>query len=124
MENNLKTKSFKFAVRITKLYRFLVKERKEYVISKQLLRCGTSIGANVREAQNGESKLDFIHKLAISQKETDETLYWLELLKEADYLTESEYLSIYQDAIELPKIIRSIIISTKRNLENQISHNS
>lgn len=85
-DNIIKTKSFSFAVRVVKLYKILTTERKEYMISKQLLRSGTSIGANVREALNGESKADFIHKLAISQKECDESLYWLELLKETNYI--------------------------------------
>lgn len=83
-------------------------------MSKQLLRSGTSIGANVRESQNGESKADFIHKLAIAQKETDETLYWLELLKETDFIAENEFQSMHADAVELLKIIRSIIITSKK----------
>lgn len=112
-ENVVKSKSFAFAVRIVNLYKLLSSERKEFVISKQLLRSGTSVGANVREALNGESKADFIHKLAIAQKECDESLYWLELLKETNYLNESEYKSIAADANELLKIIRSIIITTK-----------
>lgn len=114
MENNIKNKSFKFAVRIVNLYKYLTKDYTEYVLSKQILRAGTSIGANVREAQNAESKLDFIHKLSIAQKEADETLYWLELLKETDYLNGIEFNSIYADAKELIKIIRSIILTTKK----------
>ncbi len=112
-ESIVKNKSFAFAVRIVKLYKILSEERKELVMCKQLLRSGTSIGANVREALNGESNADFIHKLAISQKECDESLYWLELLKETKYLTENEYKSISEDATELMKIIRSIIITSK-----------
>lgn len=103
-ESIVKNKSFAFAVRIVKLYKLLSEERKEFVISKQLLRSGTSIGANVRESLNGESKADFIHKLAIAQKECDESLYWLELLKETNYLSETEYKSISNDAIELLNI--------------------
>jgi four helix bundle protein len=113
-ENNVKDKSFKFAVRIVNMYKFLCEEKKEYVLSKQLLRSGTSIGANIREGQNGESKADFIHKFGIAQKETDETMYWLELLKETNYINENEFNSIYNDATELLKIIRSIIISSKK----------
>jgi four helix bundle protein len=116
--NNLREKSFKFSVRIVYLYKFLNNEKKEFIPSKQLLRSGTSIGANIRESQNAESKMDFIHKLGIAQKETDETMYWLELLKETEFLKEIEFNSIYQDANELIKIIRSIIISTKKNLNN------
>lgn len=112
-ESIVKNKSFAFAVRIVNLYKLLTGERKEFVISKQLLRSGTSIGANVREALNAESKADFVHKLAIAQKECDESLYWLELLKETNYLNENEYNSIEADATELLKIIRSIVITSK-----------
>jgi four helix bundle protein len=84
-------------------------------MSKQLLRSGTSVGANVREAQNAESTADFIHKLAIAQKECDETLYWLELLHATNFLTEQEYSSLAQDGTSLLKIIRSIILTTKQN---------
>jgi four helix bundle protein len=122
-ESIVKNKSFAFAVRIVKLYKILSNERKEFVISKQLLRSGTSIGANVREAVNAESKADFIHKLAIAQKECDESLYWLELLKETTYLNENEFNSIKADAAELLKIIRSIIITSK-NKKKLITHNS
>ena len=84
-DNPIKEKSFAFAIRIIKLYQYMISEKKEFVLSKQLLRSGTSIDANIREAQNAESKANFIHKLSIAQKETDETLYWLELLKETTY---------------------------------------
>jgi len=114
-ENNIKNKSFRFAVRIVNLYKYLCNTKKEFVLSKQLLRSGTSIGANVREGQNAESKPDFVHKLAIAQKECDETMYWLELLKESEYLNEEEFISIHSEASELLKIIRSIIITTKKN---------
>lgn len=106
-------KSFKFAVRIVKLYKYLADNKKEFVLSKQMLRSGTSIGANIREALNAESTPDFIHKLSISQKETAETLYWLELLHETKYITENEFESMFQDCNELLKILRSIIISSK-----------
>jgi four helix bundle protein len=82
-------------------------------MSKQLMRSGTSIGANIREALNGKSRADFIHKLSIAQKECDEVIYWLDLLKETKYLKEREYISISNDANELLKIIRSIILSSK-----------
>ena len=113
--NMLREKSFAFAVRIVNLYKHLTTNKMEYVLSKQLLRSGTSIGANVREAQNAESHADFIHKLSIAQKETDETLYWLELLSETDFLSEAEFISIQNDASELMKIIRSIILTMKAN---------
>ena len=114
-ENVIKQKSFKFAVRIVNLYKTLTADRKEFVMSKQLLRSGTSIGANVREAQNAESKADFVHKLRISQKEADETLYWLELLKETEYLDKDEFDSMHHDGNELLKILRTIIINAKKN---------
>ena len=117
-ENIIKEKSFLFAIRIVKLYKFLSEERKERVLSKQLLRSGTSIGANIREALNAQSSADFIHKCSIAQKECDETLYWIELLKETDYITETEFTSIYNDSNELLKIIRSIILSTKQKNHN------
>jgi four helix bundle protein len=114
-ENVVKNKSFKFAIRVVNLYKILSNERKEFVLSKQMLCSGTSIGANVREAINAESSADFIHKCSIAQKECDETLYWIELLKETEYIDEKEFTSINHDAKELLKIIRSIIISTKNN---------
>ena len=114
-DNIIKTKSFQFAIRVINLYKHLCSEKKEFVLSKQLLRSGTSIGANVREAVNAQSKLDFIHKLSIAQKECDETSYWLELLKETDYINENEYISIHNDAMDILKIIRSIILTTKQN---------
>lgn len=114
-ENLIKDKSFRFAIRVVNLCKYLKTEKQEYILSKQLMRSGTSVGANVRESQNAESKADFIHKLAISQKEADETLYWLELLKETDYITREEFNSLESDANELLKIIRSIIITTKNN---------
>ena len=116
-ENNIKQKTFNFAVRIINLYKYLVNEKREYVISKQILRSGTSIGANYREADNAESKKDFVHKLAISQKETDETIYWLELLNETRFIDEKNYKSIHKDAIEILKIIKTIIINTKKNMK-------
>jgi hypothetical protein len=117
-ENVLLVKSFSFAIRIVKLYQYLVAEKKEYVLSKQLLRSGTAVGALVREAQNAESKADFIHKLGIAQKECDETSYWLELLKETEYLSNDEFESINGNAIELLKIIRSSILTIKQKIDH------
>lgn len=114
-ENIVKSKSFAFAIRVVNFYKILV-ERKEYILSKQLVRSGTSVGANVREAINGQSKADFIHKLSISQKECDESIYWLELLKATNHINEKEFNSMNDDAVELLKIIRSIIITTKGKL--------
>jgi four helix bundle protein len=115
--NITQEKSFAFAIRIVKLYQHLTQRElnKEFVMSKQLLRAGTSIGANIRGAYNAESDADFIHKLAVAQKECDETCYWLELLHQTNYLSNSEFQSIHQDSIALLKIIRSIILTKKTN---------
>lgn len=109
----IRDKSFAFALRIVKLYQYLTKEKKEYVLSKQLLRSGTAIGALVREAQQAESKADFIHKLAIALKEANETDYWLELLHQSDYIDAKGFQSISADAEELLKLLTSIIKTTK-----------
>ena len=112
-ENVLKDKSFAFAIRIVKLYKYLCEEKKEYIMSKQLIRSGTSIGAMVREAEFGESKSDFVHKMAIAQKEVNETLYWLELLNVCEYLTVQQFESINIDAVEIIKLITSSIKTAK-----------
>ena len=101
----LKDKSKKFALRIIRLYKYLSEDKKEYVLSKQLLRSGTSIGANIAEGFSGQSDADFIAKLSISQKECSETIYWLEILHESEYLTDNEFDSINTDAVELIKIL-------------------
>jgi len=113
--NVLKDKSFVFAVRIVNLYKFLSNNKKEFILSKQVLRSGTAIGALYREAEHAESKLDFIHKLAIAQKECNETVYWLDLLKETDYLDPIEHESISKDCDELMALLVSIIKSAKEN---------
>ena len=95
--NVIKLKSFSFALRIVKLYQFLSSEKKEFVLSKQLLRSGTSVGALVSESEHAESKLDFIHKLAIAQKEANESSYWLELLFQSEYISESQFHSLNSD---------------------------
>src|ERR1700680_45892 len=100
MGNVVKEKSFAFAVRVVNLYKYLCAEKKEYVIAKQLLRSGTAIGALVREAEQAESKPDFVHKMAIALKEANETAYWPELLKETNYLEPTAFSSIHQDAVE------------------------
>ena len=114
-DNIVRVKSFAFAIKIVNTYKYLIDNKKEFVLSKQLLRSGTSIGANIREADNAESKADFIHKMSIAQKETDETLYWLELLKETNYLSETNFISISSEAQEILKLVRSIIISSKNS---------
>ena len=114
-ENVVKDKSFAFSVRIIRLYQYLCREKKEYVLSKQLLRSGTAIGALIREAEQAESKADFIHKLAIALKEANETDYWIDLLKATDYLEEKAFNSIKADVVELLKLLISIIKSSKEN---------
>lgn len=117
MKNNVvKNKSFDFAIRIVKLNQHLNNNRKEFTLSKQLLRSGTSVGAMIREAEHAESKSDFIHKFAIAQKEANETVYWLELLKATDYLNEKEFDNIHCDAIAILKLITSILKTSKNQL--------
>ncbi len=114
-ENNAAVnKSKLFAIRIINLYKYLTANKKEFVLSKQILRSGTSIGANIRESQNAQSKADFINKLNIALKEADETQYWLELLSETNYITQRQYESLYTDSIEICKILTSIIKSAKK----------
>lgn len=117
-ENIVKIKSFAFAVRVVKLYQFLCEQKREFVLSKQLLRSGTSVGAMVREAEHAETKNDFKHKMAIAQKEINESIFWLELLKETEYLTQEQFESINIDAVEIIKLITVIIKSTKANINH------
>ena len=114
-ENIIKTKSFDFAVAIVSIYKQLTEERKEFVISKQLLRSGTSIGAMVRESEHAESKADFIHKLSIAQKEANEVLYWLELLNATEFMTISKFQKTHSEAKELIRLITAILKTAKRN---------
>lgn len=116
-ENILLDKSFKFAIQSIKIYKIL-QNKKEFILSKQLLRSGTSIGANIRESTNAQSKADFVHKLHISQKECAETIYWIDLLKETDYISFEEHSKLNDSANELMRIIRSIILTTKKNLNS------
>ena len=118
MGNVVKEKSFAFAVRIVNLTKHLATEKKEFVLSKQVLRSGTAIGALVREAEQGESKADFIHKMAIALKEANETEYWILLLRETNYLTLLEADSILIDTRELLKLLISIINSAKKGMGN------
>ena len=111
--NIIKEKSFDFAVRIVNLSKFL-QEKKEYVLSKQILRSGTSVGAMIRESEHAESNLDFVHKLAIAQKEANETMYWLELLFKTKYIDGKMFNSLKNDLIEIQKILTSIIITSKK----------
>ena len=112
-EGPLLKNSFEFAKQIIVTYKSLVDEKHEFVLSKQLLRCGTSIGAMLREAQNAESNMDFIHKLAVAQKETGEAIYWLDLLHQTGYLTVEQYDPIQKTASEIARMLKSAIITSK-----------
>jgi four helix bundle protein len=112
-KNAVKEKSFEFALRIIQLYKFLVDEKKEFIMSKQLLRSGTAIGAMVRESEYAESKADFIHKLSIGLKEANETEYWLELLFKSGYIDEAQFISTSSDIIEIQRLLISIIKTSK-----------
>lgn len=114
-DNVVKNKSLAFALKVVQVYKILVEEKHEFVMSKQFLRSGTAIGALIREAEQAESKADFIHKMAIALKEANETEYWIELLFRSDYLGESIYKSIHADSGELLKLLTAIIKSSKQN---------
>jgi len=112
-ENIVKDKSFAFALRVVKLAKYLEAEKKEFVLSKQVLRSGTAIGALVREAEHAESKADFIHKMNIALKEANETLYWLELLHRGDYIGDQTFESIRTDSEELVKLLVAIVKTSR-----------
>ena len=109
----VQNKSFDFSVRIVKLCKYLQSEHKDYILSKQLLRSGTSIGANISESQQAQSRPDFINKLNIALKEACETDYWLRLLHKTDFLTDEQFLSIFSDCQELERLLTTIIKTTK-----------
>ena len=115
----IRRKSREFAIRIVKLYKILKTERKEYDLSKQLLRSGTSIGANIAESECAMSDRDFVSKLYISYKECNETMFWLEILYETDYLTKKEFDSIYKDCTELKKMLSSITKSMDEKIRKK-----
>lgn len=117
MENIIKEKSFAFAIRIVRMYKHLSSEKREFVLSKQLLRSGTSIGALVMEAEHGQSKADFLNKMNVALKEANETEYWIRLLKATDYLSQEEYNSIHNDSVEILRILATIVKSTKGSLD-------
>jgi len=116
MENIVASKSYKFALRIVLLYKLLAFERKEFVLSKQVLRSGTSVGALVKEAEHAQSKPDFLNKMNVALKEINETEYWLMLLKDSAFISETEFNSIYFDCKELIKLLASIVKTTKISL--------
>ncbi len=116
MENVIAKKSYLFALAIIKTYKKLTSEQKEYVLSKQILRSGTAIGALVREAEHAQSKADFLNKMNIALKEANETIYWLELLRDSNYLDKNESTSIISESDEILRILVSIVKTTKKSL--------
>jgi len=116
MANPLKTKSYDFALRVIGLYKYLVGEPREFVMSKQILPSGTSIGANITEGNRGQSRLDFIHKLSIALKDADETEYWLSLLRDSEFITDRQAASLLADCTELQKMLTASILTAKRNV--------
>ena len=111
----IKGKSYSFALRIIKAYQYISEEKREFVLSKQMLRSGTAIGALVREAEHAQSIADFINKMSIALKEANETEYWLMLLKDSDYIDENSFKSIRKDCVEVLKLLISIVKTTKEN---------
>ena len=118
MDNPLYSKSKQLSINIVKLYKSLSSEKGEYVLSKQLLRSGTSIGANIREGKRPQSDADFVSKMSIALKEAEETLYWLEILHETDYLEESDFNEFYENTEEIVKILVSVIKTKKQEMQN------
>ena len=116
-DNVVMDKSYAFALRIIKLYKYLIAEKKEYVLAKQILRSGTSIGALVKEAEHAQSKADFLHKMNVALKEANETEYWLMLLKDSKYIEEKSFNSIHGENVEIIKLLASIVKSLKESLK-------
>ena len=114
-DNPIEKRSYLFALRIVKAYNFLTKQKDEYVLSKQMLRSGTSIGAMMREAKFAQSRADFVNKASIALKEANETLYWIELLHDSEYIDDLSFNSLHQEADELTAILASIVKTTKEN---------
>jgi len=118
-ESIVRDKTYAFALRMVKAYKYLTQEQREFVLSKQVLRSGTSIGALVKEAEHAQSRADFIHKMNIALKEANETEYWLNLLKDSEYIDIKSYNSIHQDCSELIKLLASIVKSSKDSDEKK-----
>lgn len=115
-ENIVYEKAFKFAIRVVNLYKYLINEKNEYILSKQILRSGTSIGANIKEGIEGQSTRDFLSKMSIALKEASETEYWLELLIETNYIEKESFKDILDNCKEINKILTAIIRTTKNKL--------
>jgi four helix bundle protein len=126
-ESVISSKSYAFALEVIKIYKYLINEKKEFVLSKQLLRSGTSIGANINEAVSGQSKRDFVHKLSIALKEARETLYWLKLLADSGYIELKNFGTLSESCEEIIRILSSIILTTKEKYfsnSKETTHNS
>ncbi|HEY2727811.1 MAG TPA: four helix bundle protein [Parafilimonas sp.] len=117
MENIIAIKSYAFAIRIINLYKFITQDKKQFVLTKQLLRSGTAIGALIKEAEHAQSKADFLNKMNIALKEANETEYWLMLLKDTNYISEKEFASVAEDCKEILKLLISIVKTTKTKLK-------
>lgn len=117
MENVISKKSYAFAIRIIRLYKFLIEDKKEFILSKQLLRSGTAIGALIKEAEHAQSKADFLNKMNVALKEANETEYWLMLLKDTEFISTKEFDSIETDCAEILRLLISIVKSTKASLK-------
>lgn len=117
-ENILRDKAYNFALRVVKLHKYMAKEHQEFVLSKQVLRSGTSIGANIEESVHAQSKIDFIHKLSIAQKEACETHYWIKLLRDSEYLDHKSSESLPTDCEEIQRLLTASIKTAKSNLKN------
>jgi len=115
--NIIANKSYDFAIRIIILYKYLSEVKREFVLSKQLLRSGTSIGAQIREAEHAQSSADFVHKMSIALKEANETEYWISLLKDTGFITQQEYKSINDDCSEVLRLLIAIVRTTKNKLK-------
>ena len=115
LDNPIENRCYKFALLIVKAYKYLTKDHNEYVLSKQMLRSGTSIGAMMREAKFAQSRADFINKASIALKEANETLYWLELLHDSEYINDNTFTSIHSEANEITSILATIVKTTKEN---------
>jgi four helix bundle protein len=114
-DNPIEKRSYLFALRIVKAYKYLTKQKDEYILSKQMLRSGTSIGAMMREAKFAQSRADFVNKASIALKEANETLYWIELLHDSEFIDDLSFNSLHQEADELTAILASIVKTTKEN---------
>ena len=119
MKSIVGEKSYAFALRMVKAYKYLIKEQHEFILSKQMLRSGTAIGALIKEAEHAQSRADFINKMNIALKEANETEYWLMLLKDSNYLNDKTYTSIHNNCDELIRLLASIVKTSKKNVDKK-----